>query len=142
MDDLSDMPVPTLAPAFTLVASPGGSLVVGRLATGGTRQHRLYASGRFAGRGIEGALVTGSETLLHRPDDVTTVEANFLVATSDGAMLRLIGIGYETDAPFAGTRMTIVIEADEDGPHAALTTRAFAAERLAGSDTLAIAAIE
>jgi hypothetical protein len=142
MADLTDMPVPSFAPAFVLTTTVGETLVIGRLATGGTRRHRPYPPGRFSGHGIEGVLRSGSETLLHRPDGVTVVEAVFLIEMADGAMLRLIGTGYETDAPFAGTRLTIVIEADEDGPLAALTTRAFAAERPAGSDTLTIFAID
>ena len=142
MADPGDMPVPSFAPAFTLEAAAGTALVVGRLATGGVRRQRSYVDGRFSGSGIEGASVSGGETLLERPDGVIVVEAAFFVTLSGGAVLRLIGTGYETQSPFAGARMTLVVEADEDGPWAALTTRAFAGERPADSSTLRIFAIE
>jgi hypothetical protein len=142
MIDLTDMPVPAFASAYRLNAAPDASIEIGRLATGGTRLHRAYTKGGFEGRGIEGTLQSGGETLLQRPDGVTIVEAVLLIHTTNDAVIRLIGTGYETQAPFAGTRMTVVIEADEDGPHAALTTRAFAAERPAGTDMLTLYEIE
>ena len=132
MAGCDDMPTPGLAPAFTLEAPLGEPIEVGRLATGGRRRHVPLPRGAFRGEGIEAALVAGSETWLERPDGVTVVEANLLVRTADGCTIRLIGTGYRTDV----TRMTIVFEADEDGPLGHLTTRAFLAERR--GDVLAI----
>ena len=129
-----DMPTPGLEPAFTLAAPLGSPVVIGRLATGGRRVYVPLAQGRFSGEGIEAEVMSGGETWLERPDGVTVVEASILVRTAAGDVLRLIGTGYRVDR----TRMTIVFEADEDGPHAALTTRAFVAERTADGDLLAI----
>lgn len=139
MDAADTAPVPGLAARFVVRADAGPAIAIGRLATGGTRRHLPVAGGTFAGDGIDGTVVGGSETALHRPDGVIVIEAVYLVHTADGAALRLIGTGYQTDdAGFAGTRMTIVFETDEDGPQAWLTTRAFVGERRSGDPALAI----
>jgi hypothetical protein len=73
---------------------------------------------------------------------VSVVEAVYLVRTEHGSVLRLIGTGYDVDADgFAGTRMTIVVEVDEEGEFGWLSTRAFVAERPPGSDVFAIALV-
>ena len=139
MATLDEMPTPTLLAGFTLTVVPGETTEIGRLATGGRRVLRSYSGGSFAGDRLHGRLIGGSEVLLHRPDGVTTIEANFYVKTAAGEAVRLIGTGYATgDGPFVGTRMTIVFEADEDGACGWLTTRAFVGERSDGSDVLTI----
>ncbi len=142
MTELTDMPIPSLADAYALILGPYAVTTIGRLATGGTRRLRTFPIGRFEGRGIGGRIVSAVETLLDRPDGITVVEAHYIVRTAAGETIRLIGTGYETAAPFAGLRLTIVFEADEDGGCAHLPTRAFLAERPAGGDTLAIHIIE
>jgi hypothetical protein len=139
-DDI--LPAPALEPAFTLSAVLGEATVIGRLATGGVREYRAVCGGRFTGPGAEGDLLTGGETWLRRSDGVSVVEAVYLVRTEHGSVLRLIGTGYDVDADgFAGTRMTIVVEVDEEGEFGWLSTRAFVAERPAGSDVFVIALV-
>jgi hypothetical protein len=140
--DANSAPTPALADAFVLTVTPAETMVVGTLATGGVREHRPAAGGEFAGRGIAGNILSGGETLLRRPDGVAVLEANYLIAAEEGEIIRLVGTGYATgDGSFVGTRMTIMFEVDEQGRHAALSTRAYVGERSSGSDALRIAEV-
>ncbi|HWW66151.1 MAG TPA: DUF3237 family protein [Sphingomonadaceae bacterium] len=142
MVDPDDAPTPALAERFLLEVAVTTPIVVGTLATGGVREYHAACDGRLHGEGLEGTVIGGGETLLRRPDGIGVLEANFLVQTADGAILRIIGTGYRTqEGPFTGTRMTIVFEVDEAGPHAPLSTRAYVAERPSGSDRYTIAEI-
>jgi len=132
------VPTPGLAAAFTLRVRHAEPLQIGRLSTGGSREYQPVLSGMFSGRGVEGRILSGGEMRLCRPDAVTVVEADYLIAVDDAAV-RLIGTGYETaDGPFVGTRMTMAFEADEGGPHAWLCTRVFLAERATAGDLFVI----
>lgn len=134
-------PTPGLAERFRLRLAFAAAIDIGRLATGGRRVYRAASGGSFAGDGIDGDVIGGGETMLERPDGVGVIEANYLVRTADGALLRLIGTGYRTSAgDFIGTRMSLVFEVDEDGPHARLSTRAYVAEA-AGDGDLVIAEV-
>lgn len=139
-----ETPTPGLAPAFSLTFEGGEATRIGALATGGVREHLTFAAGRLQGERLSGDLLAGhsGETRLGRSDGVTVVEGLYLVRCVDGQVLRLIGTGYHTeDEAFAGTRMTLVIEVDEAGPHALLSRVAFLAERPAGADLMQIAAV-
>lgn len=136
------MPSPALADAFTLTLEPDSRIEVGALAIGGRRELRRAASGAFAGRGLDGAVIAASETILHRPDGVGAVEASYLIRLHDGAAVRLLGVGRLTeDGAFAGLRMTLAFEVDEAGPHAWLARRVFVGERPAGELALNIAEV-
>jgi hypothetical protein len=144
MTSSDDVPIPGLAPAFTLRLDPAGGARIGQLATGGVREHRAFSGGRLQGERLSGDLLPdhSGETWLRRTDGVAAVEAAYLVRTGEGQVLRLLGTGYATGTgDFAGVRMTIVIEVDEAGPHAWASRRAFVAERPAGSDALQIAEV-
>lgn len=135
-------PIPDLAHAFDMVVERGAPVKVGKLASGGTRTYLPVSSGRFIGEGMAGTLVGGGETLFQRADGVTVVEAVYYVQSQDGWAARAFGNGYQTiDGNFIGTRMTLLFEADEDGPLAHLATSAFVAEQIPGSATVAISRI-
>ena len=142
MIDPDETPTPALGPCCTLAVSLAPETVIGTLATGGIRAYRAATGGTIEGSDLRGDIIGGGEMLLGRPDGVGVVEANYLLRTSGGGIIRLIGTGYATsDPPFIGTRMTVVFEVDEGGPIAHLSTRAYVAERSAGSDRYAIAEV-
>jgi hypothetical protein len=139
-----DAPTPGLAPAFTLELEGGETTRIGRLATGGMREHVSFDGGRLDGERLRGEILPGhsSETWLRRTDGVAVVEAVYLLRTDEGEALRLVGTGYFTrDDVFAGTRMTLVIEVDEGGSNTWLSRTAFVAERPAGASAFQIAAV-
>lgn len=135
-------PIPDLAHVFDMAIDYGKPVQVGRLGSGGTRTYMPVSAGRFTGEGMNGTLVGGGETLFQRADGVTVVEAVYYIENQDGWIARAFGNGYRTaDGPFIGTRMTLLFEADEEGPLAHLAASAFVAEQLPGSDTIAISRI-
>lgn len=135
-------PIPDLAHAFDMVVDYGAPVEVGRLAIGGTRIYLPVSSGSFIGEGLVGTLVGGGETLFRRANGVTVLEAVYYIQNQDGWVARSFGNGYQTsDGDFIGTRMTLLFEADENGPLAHLATSAFVAEQLPGSYTIAISRI-
>jgi len=142
IDDPDLMPTPALEDAFVLDIEPGPELAIGRLATGGVRSVRAVQRGSFAGSGIKGALVSGTETMLARRDGVTVIEASYILLMADGSPVRILGTGYVAEGEgFDGTRMTLTFEVHEGSPCAWLANRAFIAERPAGATALRIAQI-
>ncbi len=142
MSEDPDARVPGLAEAFIMTPERGAPVVVGEIATGGRRSHAPVTGGRFVGEGLSGVLVGGSEMLLERADGVTVVEASYYIAFADGAVARCFGTGYRTAGqPFAGTRLSLLFEAAENGSLAALATRAFIAEQPEGGDAMTICRI-
>ncbi len=131
-------PEPAFEPAFEMRIDFGDTHHVGHIATGGARSCRPVAGGAFAGEGFSGSLVGGSETLLHRADGVTSVEAEYYIAFVGGDVVHAFGKGYEVlHNGSRDLRCTLLFEADEQGALAALATRAFIAERREGaSDTI------
>lgn len=131
--------VPVLVPAFALRLERAGSIVIGQVTTGGQRSQIAITGGSFAGEGLSGTVVGGSETLLARGDGVTVVEASYLVSFGTAGTVRAHGTGYRTSA---GLRLSLLFEADAAGPLAALTTRAYLAEQPVGEAELTIARID
>jgi len=120
----------------------GKPVEVGQLAIGGRRSHIPVIGGRFTGEGMTGRLVGGGETLFARADGVTVVEAVYYIESAAGWLARAFGNGYRTtDGDFIGTRMTLLFEADQDGPLAHLAASAFLAEQLPGSPLVSISRI-
>lgn len=137
-----EMPLPGVEDAFQFHLTFAPAVAVGRLGTGGHREIFSVTEGRVAGGRLSGTILSGSETRLVRGDGVTIVEAVYLVSASDGALIRVIGTGFDAETEsFSGTQMTIVFEADDDGAHGWLATRAFLARRPAGASVLAVSQI-
>lgn len=134
-DQFSDMPSPKLEEAFELHLAFHPPLEVGRLATGGQRTIRLIGSGTVKGEQLRGVVVSGSETMLTRLDQVTTAEVAYLLQADDGTIVRVSGTGCSsTRNDFTGIRLALTCEVAESSEHAWLATRAFVAERADGSD--------
>ena len=73
---------------------------------------------------------------------LSILDAAQMLVMNQGSPIRALGSGYITEAPdLEGKRLTIQFEVDEASPHAWLSTRAFLAERPAGSSTLRIAQV-
>lgn len=135
-------PIPGLAPAFEFLVERGAPVELGDLAIGGRRTHVPVTGGTVAGDELAGRLVGGAELLFERADGVTVVEASYLLRTGDGHAARAFGQGYRTQTgEFAGTRLTLLFEADEAGPLAGLCAAAFVAEALPGAALLSISRI-
>lgn len=142
--DMTDFhaPAPGFAHAFDMRVKHGKPVKVGQLASGGERTYLPVSGGDFTGEGVTGILVGGGETLFSRADGVTVIEAVYYIECTAGWMLRGFGNGYRTtQGDFIGTRMTLLFEADEEGPLAHLATNAFIAERLPQEDIMAISRI-
>ncbi|OJW59806.1 MAG: hypothetical protein BGO57_04995 [Sphingomonadales bacterium 63-6] len=131
-------PTPGLVAAFTLETAFGPTLDVGKLPIGGERSHWPVSGGRFHGEGLEAQVKGGAETRFARADGVTVVEASYYIE-AEGTLARAFGTGYlTTDGEFQGTRLTLLFEAEADGPLAHLAGAAYVAERPAGAAALAI----
>jgi hypothetical protein len=138
-----DAPIPFLTPAFALALDRAAPVTLGAIATGGVRALVSVTGGCFSGDGFEGRIVGGSELSLARADGVTAVEASYLIDLGGGALARCHGQGYRTAGPdFAGLRLALQFEAAQDGPGAALATRAFVAEQAEGSAILTVCRID
>jgi hypothetical protein len=131
-------PEPGLLPAFEIIPERGTPVVVGAIATGGTRTWVPVTGGSFQGEGLSGHLSGGGETLLERADGVTVVEASYYIAFADGAVARCFGTGYRTTGAM---RLSLLFEAAEDSSVAALATRAFIAEQADDSATMTLCRI-
>jgi len=144
MSDTFSAPTPGFEPAYRIDGIFGEPLPVGAIATGGRRSYVPVVGGRFSGEGLEGKLVGGGETLLERANGVVVVEVSFYIAFADGAIVRCFGNGYRTGADdraapgFRGLRAALLFEAGEDGPLAALATRAFMLEQADGDPVMRI----
>jgi hypothetical protein len=122
-------PVPHLVHAFDLYVERCPAIDVGKVASGGRRVQIPVKGGTIDGAELSGVLIGGSETVLERGDGVAVVEANYLIEAEDGTAARAFGQGYRTESPdFAGTRLSLLFEADENGSLAHLARRAFLAE--------------
>ncbi|HEX7712131.1 MAG TPA: DUF3237 family protein [Sphingomonadaceae bacterium] len=136
-------PVPGLIHAFDLSVERGTAIEIGKLASGGRRAHVPITGGIVEGSELSAVLVGGSEAVLERGDGVAVVEVNYLIRAADGATARAFGHGYRTDAgDFAGTRLSLLFEADEDGSLAHLVRAAFLAEALPGNARLTVMRID
>ncbi len=128
-------PIPSLAPAFELFVERAMPVEIGDLAIGGRRVHVPVKGGTAVGKALAGIVVGGSETLFERADGVAVVEGTYIVRSDEGAFARVFGHGYCT----AGNiRMSLLVEADADGPLASLSALAFIAEALPGEARLAV----
>lgn len=137
-----EAPSPALSQAFEMALERGKPVSVGHLASGGLRTYVPVTGGRFIGEGMLGTVVGGGETLFERANGVTVVEAVYYVENQSGWTARAFGNGYSTvDGEFQGTRMTLLFEADNDGPLAHLATNAFVAEQLPGANVVVISRI-
>lgn len=131
--------VPGLAPVFDAVIERGAPVTVGRLAIGGQRVHVPVTGGKFSGEGVFGKIVGGSETLFDRGNGTSVVEAVYYIENAAGAVARAMGAGYRTDTgDFLGIRMSMLFEADEDGPLSHLADSAFVAEQVKGANLMTI----
>lgn len=128
-------PTPELVAAFEMRLTRAATLSVGETGTGGERAYVAVTGGSFIGEALAGRIVGGGETLLARADGVTMVEASYLIVFDGGATARGFGTGYRTAS---GLRVSLLFEAAQDGPVAALATRAFVAEQPQGSDIMTI----
>jgi hypothetical protein len=137
-------PEPGLQQRFTLDLTLGTPTTVGGLATGGLRRIVPVFGGRIEGEGLRGRILPGQggEVHLERRAGTTVIEATYLFEEEGGSVVRLVGQGYTTSAPyFAGTRMTLMFETEAAGPLAWLATRVFLAERPTGSRRFDIAMV-
>ncbi len=134
--------LPGLAPAFEMAVERGNPVEVGQLAIGGKRSYQPVTGGRFSGDGVSGEIVGGGETLFGRASGVAVVEAVYYLRSTSGWVTRLFGNGYRTtEGDFAGLRMSLLFEADEQGALAHLAAEAFVGEQADGAAILTVSRI-
>jgi len=133
-------PTPALEPAFSMTLEFAADIDVGAIATGGRRIAREVAGGAFAGRGLAGDVIGGSELVLERADGVAELEVAYYLSVG-GQSVRCFGKGYLTQKPFAGTRLSLTFEAAQGGDLSGLATRMYLGERPIGSATLTVVEI-
>jgi len=136
---MSGVPTPGVSPAFELLIERSPIIDVGQLGIGGRRTFRPVSGGWFRGGTISALVTGGGEMLFQRQAGPSVVEASYYIMASGGASARLFGNGYEgLSKGFDGLRLSLLIEADEQGPLAHLTQTAFVAEQVSGSNVLTI----
>lgn len=137
--EMAGAPTPGISEAFEMAIERGATIDVGHLGIGGRRTYRPASGGWFRGGAISAFVAGGGEMLFERQSGPAVVEASYYIMTSSGASARLFGNGYEgRAADFDGLRLSLLIEADEQGPLAHLSQTAFVAEQASGSAVLTI----